>query len=121
MYENDPLHIHGEISMFLTLSSKTVLVRDMYIRNSKNQTGIFQKRKLFCIFQNKNSFMKTQLNQVCVCVYGILEQSTNYSILYILSKNKILTKTNLDTSLLLRASLEVFFSFLTWSKLDPTS
>ena len=80
MYGYDLLHIHDEISIFLTISTKMVLVKHMYILNSKNQTGIFQ---------NENSGMKTHIN--CVSV-NVLEQSTNYSILYILSKNKILTK-----------------------------
>ena len=53
MYGYDPLHIHDEISMFLTLSSKTVLVKDMYTLNSKNQNGIFQNENSFVFFKIK--------------------------------------------------------------------
>ena len=36
---------------------------------SKNQTGIFQNENSFVFFQNKDSFMKTYLNQECVCIW----------------------------------------------------
>ena len=47
MHGYDPLHIYDEISMFLTLSTKMVLIKHMYILKFKNQTGIFLKLKFF--------------------------------------------------------------------------
>ena len=59
MYGYDPLQIYDEISIFLTLSSKIVLIKHKYILKLKNQTDIFQ---------NENSFMKTHINLVCECI-----------------------------------------------------
>ena len=97
MYGYDPLHNQDEISMFLTLSISLVLVERCKHEYQK-PNNILSQRKIFSklkIFYENNSIKS-------VCVY-VLEQSTNYSILYILSKNKnkILY---LDTSL----DLEVF-------------
>ena len=47
MYGYDPLHIYDAISMFLTLSTKMVLVKPTHILNSKNQTDIFLELKIF--------------------------------------------------------------------------
>ena len=64
MYGYDPLHIHDEISMFLAINTKMVMVKTHVYMKSKNQTGILPKWK--SLFQNENSFMKTHLNQECV-------------------------------------------------------
>ena len=81
VYGYDPLHIHGEISMLLTLSTKSVLVNNTCI------LWIPKTKPVFC--QNETSFLKWKFfyensSKSRVCVYNILEQSTNYSILYIL-------------------------------------
>ena len=106
MYEYDPLHIYDEISMFLTISTKMVLVKTCILWVPKNQTGIFP---------NENPFMKTQINLECVCVCMYLSNPpTILSFTFYLKQ--CLNKTNLDSSLLLNSSLKVFFSLLTWSK-----
>ena len=74
-----------------------VLVKDIYTLNSKNQTGIFSKENSFVFFQNKNSFMKTHLNQECVYKIYLSNPPTILSFTFYLKTN--LMKTNLDTSL----------------------
>ena len=91
-----------------------VLVKTCIYENTKNQNDIFPKWKSFLNWK----FFYEKTIKPRVCVWYILEQSTNYSILYILTKTKILY---LDTSL----DLEVFpwslLILLTWSKHDPSS
>ena len=108
MYGYDLLHIHDEISMFLTISTKNGFgLRHVYFEFQK-PNRYFSKWKSF--YENTNKSWVC----VCICTWAIHQL---FFPLQFLSKNKILTKTNLDTSLLLKYSLEVFFSFLTWSKL----
>ena len=79
VYGYDPLYKHGEISMFLTLSTKYGFGKTCKLEYQKpNRYFVKLKEKFFC----KNNLIKS------VCIY-VLEQSTNYSILYILTKNKI--------------------------------
>ena len=86
----------------------------MYILNSKNQNGIFPKWKLFCILPKWKFFYENSSKSwVCVCMY-LSNPPTILSFTFYLKQN--LNKTNLDSSLLLKSSLEVFSSFLTWSK-----
>ena len=69
MYGYEPLHIHGEISMFLTLSSKTVLVNNTCILwIPKTKPVFFKKKTLLYFSKNKNYFMKNSSKpRVCVC------------------------------------------------------
>ena len=83
-----------------------VLVKHMYILNSKNQTGVFLELKIFY----ENTYKS------CVWVYlNLSNPPTNLSFTFYL-KNKILTLTKPDTSLLENLLLKIFFYFLTWSK-----
>ena len=51
-------------------------------------------------FPNENPFMKTHMNLVCECMWYLSNPATNLSFTFYLKTN--LTKTNLDTSLLLK-------------------
>ena len=113
MYGYDPLHIHDEISMFLTISTKIVLVKTHVYMKLQKPKWYFPKWKLFY----KNS------SKSCVWVYmNLSNPQTNLSfIFYIKIKSwhlqtwhKSSWKSSLEGLLLL---LDLVQTLIQWTRL----
>ena len=63
-YGYDPLHIHGEISMFLTFNSKTILVKNTCIYEIQNRLN--RKPNVLNLY-------------VCVCELEHINTSLSYT------------------------------------------
>ena len=103
VYGYDPLHNQDEISIFLVLSKKPWFwLKDKYMRNTKNQTCIFPKWKIFSKLKN---LLWKQIYQECVCMVYLSNPPTILSFtFYLKHKNLIPRHKSWSWSLPLKSS-----------------